>query len=218
MEEPGTKPRRLKRYTNLAVALDMLRGQRICLVSPAFWTDKNDTFLIDKYKESKGFKFIGAVCMTEANETFHHWKIFADGMDGICIEFDKEKLEECLNKAAGIQYGNVNYLKLDQVAKTDISELEKLPFIKRAGYKDEREYRIIHGSHSAIDRFDISFSAECINRIILSPFLPVGLADATKKTLKEIEICRDRRIVKSHLINSATWQKGWSRRLAGGEA
>jgi len=152
--------------------------------------------------------------MTEASETFHHWKIFADGMDGVCIEFHKDRLETHLRNAVGVEFGLVEYVKLDQIAEVELGGASKLPFIKRAGYRDEKEYRIIYGSEQEIYRYDVPFTPECINRIILSPFLPIDLADATKKTLKAIEVCKDKRVIKSHLINSETWQRRWTRRLS----
>lgn len=218
MSRSATTSGRLKRYTNLAVALDMLRNRRISLVNPSLWTDRNDQFLIEQYRQQHGYRFAGAVCLTQASETFHHWKTFADGMDGICVEFDQTGLESCLHAPGPLQFGPVSYLRLDDVKALPPEQVKRLPFLKRAGYSDEREYRIIAFDRTVREMVEVPITLGCIGRVILSPFLPTNLANSVKATIRQIEGCDKLRVIKSHLINSATWQHNWARRLAAGDA
>jgi hypothetical protein len=84
----------LRRYTNLAATIHILKSRHISLLSPAFWDDRNDAFFMRRYKERKSAKSVLALCFAEASETYHHWRVFSHGSDGTCIEFDKGHLEQ----------------------------------------------------------------------------------------------------------------------------
>ena len=80
----------LRRYTNLASAIHMLDRKVITLLSPAYWDDRNDAYVLNKERSTA--KSVLALCFAETFETYHHWRVFASGRDGVCIEFDKQKL------------------------------------------------------------------------------------------------------------------------------
>ena len=67
----------LKRFTSLAGALDMLMSERLTLLSPASWEDRNDIAFLEAYRTKRGVHHIFAMCFTQAPETFHHWSVFA---------------------------------------------------------------------------------------------------------------------------------------------
>src|ERR1700689_4340302 len=99
----------LRRYTNLASTIHILKSQSIALFSPAFWDDRNDAFFLNSYKELKSAKSVLALCFAEASETYHHWRVFSHGSDGTCIEFDKDKLLSAFNKDRRIRSEFVTY-------------------------------------------------------------------------------------------------------------
>jgi len=90
---------RLNRFTTLPVLLDFLERKKLVLLDPKSWDDKNDTEVILAYKEKKGIEKLFALCFTHDYETIHHWKTFANGSSGCCIEFDADKLIQIFKKA-----------------------------------------------------------------------------------------------------------------------
>src|SRR5882724_9846094 len=87
----------LHRYTSLPSALDLLLEQRLFLGSPSRWADRNDSIFLEEYRKRKSAKAVFAVCLTEAEETSHHWTAFASGTDGVRIEFDKRSFLEAVS-------------------------------------------------------------------------------------------------------------------------
>jgi len=102
----------LRRYTNLAATMHMLRSKTITLLSPALWTDRNDAFFMAEYKRRTESKCLVAYCMADASETFHHWQVFAPGTDGVCIIFHKDRLERQVPRIAGFRFEKVRYLSV----------------------------------------------------------------------------------------------------------
>jgi hypothetical protein len=86
------------RYTNLAATLHMLRTRNITLLNPATWDDTNDSYFMSEYKRLKNAKSVLALCFAESEESYHHWRIFSSGGDGVRIEFDKPALLGALNR------------------------------------------------------------------------------------------------------------------------
>jgi Protein of unknown function (DUF2971) len=208
-----TKPIALKRYTSLAVAADVLTKQQIALVSPSLWHDENDKFLLERYRERENLSFVGAVCLTTGPETFHHWKTFADGPNGVCIEFDKEELERYVAPHSGVRIKQIQYLKIDQIQTADCDKISDLPFLKRSGFSDEREYRIIFGGEAEEGFYPVPIDLSCIRAIKLSPFVPDGLSGSIKDMLRSIDGCSRLKITRSRLTDSSSWKKKWNRRL-----
>lgn len=81
-----------RRYTNLASTIHLLQHRAITLLNPATWDDKSDTYYMAEYKRLKQAQTVLALCFAESRETYHHWRIFSYGTDGICLEFDKQEL------------------------------------------------------------------------------------------------------------------------------
>ncbi|MDX8358379.1 hypothetical protein [Sphingopyxis terrae] len=204
----------LKRYTSLAVAADVLINRRISLISPSLWPDQNDKFLIEKYREKSKLEFVGAVCLTSGPETFHHWKTFADGPNGVCIQFDRAELERYVAPHTGVRMGPIRYVKIDQVASIPCGDISDLPFLKRYGFADEREYRIIYGGPAATGVYHVPIDLTCVRGLILGPFVNDQLFDSIRSMLRKIDDCHSITVTRSRLIDSNTWQKRWTRRLS----
>jgi hypothetical protein len=140
---PMTKDsRRLNRYTTLPVLFDLLRRKKIVLLDPSTWEDRNDAQIILEYKKRKGFPNLFAICFGIDDETIHHWKAYADGVSGCCIEFDEKKLLKCFDGISEIRKGGVTYKKMSEIRNYTIA-VDDMPFIKRWAYRCENEYRIL---------------------------------------------------------------------------
>ncbi len=200
------KKNRLLRYTNLPVLLDILSKQELTLLNPSSWDDRNDSFYIELYKKKKRLKTVLALCFTTKSETYHHWKVFSDGSSGVCIQFKKDELLAHLKRDPRIESDYVIYSRIRKV-KSDPPELDELPFLKRAPYKDEGEFRIIYKNKSKeMETKSIGFGIECIEKINLSPWLPDPVADTVKSVIKDISDCSKIRVSKTTLIESKVWK------------
>jgi len=88
----------LRRYTHLPALLYMLNERKITLLSPATWDDTNDSHYLLRYKEKKKLKTVLALCFSQSDETYHHWRIFSGSAAGVCIRFDQDSLRDALGK------------------------------------------------------------------------------------------------------------------------
>ena len=215
-----------RRYTTLPIVMDMLKEKRLSIVGYDAWEDVNDRFNMDLYKLHTETHFLGAYCLNRSRrQDFHQWKIFFDGPSGVCIIFDETKFDEFVKNLHKSSYliGNMKYVaykngKREQdlalTTKCGRAETDKLPFIKRAGFSAEREFRIVHFSKEKKDVHHIGFDTSIISDIILSPFLPDGLISSVKSILKMIDGCPTR-VTKARLNNSKTWQQSLRRYAEG---
>jgi hypothetical protein len=106
-------PQVLRRYTNLAATIHMLRSREITLLSPGTWDDRNDAYYMAEYKRRKNLKTLLALCFANCEETYHHWRVFSHGADGVRIEFDKNLLLRALSGDERIIARDVTYKKID---------------------------------------------------------------------------------------------------------
>src|ERR1700754_2480162 len=90
MKKP--KPEILRRYTNLEATIHLLRSRTITLLNPGSWDDRNDAYFMAEYNRRKNLKTLLALCFANCDETYHHWRVFSHGTDGVCLEFDRGKL------------------------------------------------------------------------------------------------------------------------------
>src|SRR6185437_17104819 len=79
----------LRRYTQLPALLYMLSEKKLTLLDPNSWDDKNDSYFLEQYKLKRKLKTVLALCFSMAQETYHHWSVFADGSAGVCIQFKR---------------------------------------------------------------------------------------------------------------------------------
>jgi len=203
----STKGRFLRRYTELPFLIDFLETKEITLVNPKFWDDRNDSFYLQQYGESKGLDSIYSLCLTETNETYHHWRVFSYGASGICIEFHKGILLDRVSRIEELRGEPVRYKTLDEM-RSKPPEIEELPFLKRHAFSDEMEFRLFvaRQKESGVT-FRVPVGLDAISRVMLSPWLPKEVAKQTKSALRSIRGCSKLKIYRSTLIGNESWKK-----------
>ncbi len=199
------------RYTDLAVAIHLLKNRRITLLDPMKWDDKNDVFFMKKYKELMKAKTLLALCFVEGGQTYHHWKVFSDGPHGVSINFEKDRLLSVFDKDNKVKHGYMEYRLIRDIEES-LEKLplgaSKLPFLKRYPYRGEEEYRVIYADTERRSRsksYDIDLS--WIKQIRLSPWMPRPLARSMIEILKSIPGCSTLKIVRSTVIDSTRWKR-----------
>jgi hypothetical protein len=206
------KPASLHRYTNLAATIHLLRTKCITLLNPATWDDKNDAYFMAEYKRLMKAETALALCFTEQRETYHHWRVFSHGSDGVRIEFDRKKLLSTFAGDQQIRTGQVSYKLIKELSKLKSVALEDLPFLKRDPYKDECEFRVVYvDKKKALQHQDYYIEIGWIKQITLSPWMSKGLAKSVKETLRSIDECSRLKVYRSTLIENEAWKAVTSR-------
>lgn len=195
----------LNRFTSLPVVLDMLSKRKITLLPPTSWEDRNDTYYLNKYISEKKLKTLLVACFTTSREQFHHWKIFAGGLSGVCVEFKTKEFLDCFRNSEKISFKAVSYkiIKYNQNPS-----LGAWPFLKRHAYKDEAEFRIIYEDkheETHFKSFDIELN--CIGEITLSPWLSKTVAKSVGELVHRIDGCDKIPVHHSTLLESKKWQE-----------
>lgn len=197
----------LRRYTNLAALIDLLTTRQITLLSPTLWDDRNDAFFMRQYKNKTGARTVLALCFAETHETYHHWRVFSHGPDGVCIEFDKSALIESFADDKCITSKRVAYRQIPKLSASSV-KLNSLPFIKRFPYRDEKEFRIVYTdmtTETEFKKYDLPLSS--IRRVNLSPWMPLSLSDSVRKTIRLIKGCNRLPISRSTLVDNERWKQ-----------
>lgn len=205
MKKPA--PQVLRRYTNLAATIHMLRSREITLLSPATWDDRNDAYFMAEYKRRKNLKSLFALCFANCDETYHHWRVFSHGSDGVRIEFDKTILMKSFTDDRIIAR-DVSYKKIEELKVDTRFAVDDLPFLKRQGFRDEVEFRVIYQNDSRV-LFTKSFEFDlaAVRRITLSPWIVKSLSDSVIATLRQIKGCEKLKIYRSTLVDNEQWQR-----------
>ena len=197
----------LRRYTELPYVVDFLLTEELALLNPASWDDRNDSFYIEEYARQSGVKSVYALCLADCAETYHHWRVFSPGSGGACIQFKREEFLTAISKVDGLRSEGVKYKTINQLRRAAPS-LDELPFLKRYAFKNEGEFRLFYTSKTDGQTiYRITVPRNCIDRIILSPWLPGEVADGVKKTLKSIPGCSDVKMYRSTLVENEDWKK-----------
>ncbi len=197
----------LKRYTDIPALIYLLSKRSITLLDPKSWDDSNDSHYLALYKDKYKLKTLLALCFTNAGETYHHWRVFADGSSGVCIRLKRDELIQAVKKQNGLRTGRIRYLTLNEIRKKEIKSKD-LPFIKRYAFENEAEFRIIYESktdHKSV--LDIAIPLSCIERVTLSPWIHKQLVPDLKKLIHAIEGCRSITVVRSSLIGNEEWKR-----------
>ncbi|MER9585242.1 DUF2971 domain-containing protein [Mesorhizobium sp. M0276] len=214
------KRTRIRRYMSIAALLDTLRRQELAILNPESWDDRNDRLFMRVYKNHKNAGGLYGMCAALCGETYHHWKIFAGGASGACLVLKRRPLEAYLDShlpepGTKIRYEEVEYLKLDEVTQLSPSDIEDLPFVKRYGFKDEDEYRIV--IETAAEQQQIIFidcPHEWIDTVYINPWLYENQAQSLIETIREVPGCKKLKVKPSRLTDSTTWRKA-AERIAG---
>ena len=196
----------LRRYTDIPALIYLLNERKLSLLDPDSWDDSNDSHYLTLYREKKKLKSVLALCFTQANETYHHWRIFAGGTSGVCIRFRRAKLLRAIKKQPGLRIGRVHYLRLGEIRDKNLT-IEELPFLKRYPFEHEDEFRMVYESKTEeISKLDIAIPLSCVDRITLSPWIHPDLCAHLKRMLRSIEGCSGLQIARSTLIGNAEWK------------
>ncbi len=195
----------LRRYTRLPALLHLLRKREITLLSPTSWADRNDSYYLEQFKARQKAKTVLAICLSEASETYHHWKIFTEGSDsGVCIQFDRDRLLEAFPAKTNVRHGAVEYVELN---KATVPALDRLPFLKRFPYRDEREYRFVYAdANREVETKSFKIPLGCIEKITLSPWLHKDLAEIVRETVQSVDGCNEITITRTTLLENKRWQ------------
>lgn len=197
----------LRRYAELPSLIYLLSEKCITLLSPNSWDDRNDARYLQLYREKKRLASVLALCMSQTDETYHHWRVFANGSSGVCVRFHRAKLLAAIKKRGGVIAKEVTYLSLQQIRNRKLNTAE-LPFLKRAAFIHEREFRLLYESkREAVDSLNVPIALDCIESITLSPWIHPNLSTHMKKIIHSIPDCDSLNIYRSTLIGNAEWQK-----------
>ena len=123
----------------------------------------------------------------------------------MCIEFSRRRLLDAV-PTDGFQHGPVEYKKIKELRAKKVPD-SQLAFVKRWAFKDEREYRIVFRAKDKL-RGRISFRIEpnVVRRVVINPWMPDALFEATCQVLNKMEGGESLLVVKSHLTDSETWR------------
>ncbi len=196
--------KRLNRYTTLPVLLDMLKRKRLVLLDPASWEDKNDSEILLVYKERKKIQKLFALCFSYGDETIHHWKTFADGISGCCIEFDTKKLITLLKTQPSVRFGDVRYKKIKELDDATIG-VGDIPFIKRWPYRCEEEFRVIWEGRTSETCLEIPFDLQIITKVTISQRMPQQVYETICESLQDAFPHPEQRINRSTLYHNQVW-------------
>jgi hypothetical protein len=184
----------------------LLTKRKITLLDPTTWDDKNDSYFLMKYQIKHSLKTVLALCFARNRETYHHWRVFADGSSGVCVRFDRTRLLRAVRKNPEVIYRDIEYLPLSQLPKT--LKAGDLPFLKRRPYKPESEFRLLYQSRTRGRKFfDIPIPLSCIDQISLSPWMPDAFKRRVINTIKKIKGCDRLKVTRSTLIDNERWRK-----------
>jgi hypothetical protein len=197
---------RLRRYTSLESAIDLLTNKRLTLLDPTTWDDRNDSYYLSRYKDREDLQTVLALCLSTVGETYHHWHVFCGRTSGVCLVFGKKKLLADLGKIGSVTARAVDYMTLQKM-NSATPKIEMLPFIKRYAFRHESEFRVIYTSKSKAEvTHDIAIRPSTLEAITLSPWLPKKLFDASKNALEGIKGWDHISIDRSELISNDRWK------------
>ena len=197
----------LRRYTNLAAAIHLLRTKQVTLLSPTMWEDRNDSYFMLQYKRATNMQSVLALCLAAGTQRYHHWRVYSYGTDGVRIQFDKEHLLSFFDGDRKIKHRFVKYESLRNVGNISIQNKDDLLFMKRSPFKDEKEYRIIYVDECMeLEYKECPIDLTSITLITLSPWMPVNLSNSVKETIKNIPGCSKLEVRRSTLTQNEKWK------------
>lgn len=176
-------------------------------MNPSAWDDKNDSHFVQAYRDRRGFGSVLALCLTAAQQTYHHWKVFTHGSSGACIYFKPNALQSWINEKGVLEGREVVYRTLPQIQNSTLL-LEDLPFLKRKAYEHEDEYRLLYCTEKksvAIKSFDMPL--DIIELIVLNPWLPTSTAAAIQEVIRRIDGCEKLEVKRATIVKNDKWQR-----------
>lgn len=202
----------LRRFTTIGSTIDLLRHKRVAFLDPEKWDDRNDAEFMRLFKLKAECESLKALCCTESSETYHHWRVFTHSADGCFVDFQKGPMLASIKEDENYRASAMDYIRLDEIKISDY-RIRDLPFLKRAGFKPEEEFRIIYTGACDDDVHFMPIDLAWINRIVLNPWLPSSITNSIADTFRDISKMTDLKVVSSRLTNSQTWV-GWGKRIS----
>jgi hypothetical protein len=169
---------------------------------------------MELYREKSSSKSVLALCCTMASETYHHWRVFSAGIEGVCIEFRREPLEEAVRRTSGFRAGPVEYLRVKDLEALESRDFTRIPFIKRNGYSDEKEWRVIAETAEIAEFMDFEIQIDWISSITFNPWIPPSLADNLRTVIREVCPGLKAPLRSSSLTSSRQWKEAGKRLFA----
>jgi Protein of unknown function (DUF2971) len=201
----------LRRYTSFSSLLHILTTRQLTLLDPNSWDDSNDAYFLNASLRHEGAKQIFALCFSEAAHTYHHWSVFAQGAEGVCISFKKASLEKAISQPTHedrkFEFEKVKYLPAKQAKAYIKSDPKRLKFTKNVRYADEKEWRCTC-TCMQLDCANpvVRIKLASIDRITISPWLHVSLFGTLKNIIAAVPGCSNIRVERSTLINFHSWK------------
>lgn len=201
----------LSRYTSIPAVLDALLNRQLVLADPRRWQDLNDREIMEAFERSHVGSRVFAACMAEGKETAHHWQVFADRGHGACIRFDRDRLCAALD-GTSVEHGPVSYVEWRDLGSAPLGP--RLPFLKRAVFRFEREYRVVavvpEQSVSG-DAICLPIPLTCITSVYVSGELPAALFETLSSVIKRIPGCAGIPVRHSGLLRNKNWSTSLQR-------
>jgi len=204
----------LSHYIKWSYFLNWLEKSAILLGDYAEWEDKSDVAILNAYVERNKNIPIRILCLLnragDFRDSYYHWKVYTNKKDGIRIDFNKEKLLEALGDK--ITYGDVKYPST-KTLKEVYKSIDDLPFIKRASYDSDKEFRLIFsGDKNPIKKGKLfefkvkkDFFKECVDGIRLSSSMSNKEIEDIIKKLNKYGI--EKNIYCSKIFRNERWEK-----------
>jgi len=206
----------LSYYTTWTYFKKWLEKGIISFSSYIHWDDKSDVILLEAY-ERKIKKQVRVLCFMDMSssfkDSFYHWKYYAkdkkdnDTTYGIRVDFNKKLLLKYLGKDKK-EARNVDYPD-NKNLKAKAKNPDNWPFLKRASYEADNEFRIIYVEEGTKkfkkgQPLEIKFNnfKECIERVTLGPDFP-------EKNVKEIEdslLKYGKKLSRSKILGYNKWE------------
>ncbi|OBW61576.1 MAG: hypothetical protein A9181_00820 [Dehalococcoides mccartyi] len=199
------KTEKLNRFTQFPNLVELLLSKKLVFSDPSHWEDQNDIASIKFYETQKHCK-LRLLCFCQAEETLHHWKTYAAGPYGCCIEFDKLTLLQDFQKFSNVLTQEVTYKRIkDLSTQGNTIKIDQYPFLKRKPYECDSEFRIIWRKTDAVDNepTEVDLNLNCINRITLNSQIPTIFVHLLKKLIKDSNLEINVNI--STIYKNTTW-------------
>lgn len=197
----------LKRYIELPYVLRTLESRCLALVSPQAWDDKNDAHHLECYRKRKRLKTLLAACLSEASQTYHHWRVFTTGASGVCLEFHRDEFVKWVESNPSLKGDQVIYRTLASIRKK-APVLHELPYLKREAYVDEKEYRVIfEDGSSKVKLKEFEFPISLVSCVRVNPWVPLSVARSIADVVRRIPGCDSLKLQRSTIVQSDEWQE-----------
>lgn len=196
----------LRRYTTLESALHILQNKALTLLTPNSWDDTVDRNLMAAYQRRKRLKSVLALCFSRTNETYHHWRVFTDGRSGVCIVFERARLELEAAKS-GVITKSITYKRIAE-DRAKPATTAGLPFTKRYAFRDEKEVRMLYTSFDEdLKTRLVPIPVAAIEVLILNPWMPDTLVKGIKAVVHRDPDFSVLEVRKSALFDSPYWRR-----------